>query len=81
MRERPNDSAGPNDDQSPPRRVTSPDPPASSSITNSDDQIVAAKSPRRGLLAALANMTPCDEAFPEIEDLPAEEVDFGFDDD
>jgi hypothetical protein len=30
---------------------------------------------KRGLLAALAAMTPLDEDFPEIADLPAEPVD------
>jgi hypothetical protein len=32
---------------------------------------------KRGLLAALAAMTPLDEDSPEIEDLPAKPVDLG----
>ena len=45
-------------------------------LTKDGDRLILEPPKRRGLLAALAEMTPLEEGdFPEIEDLPAEPFD------
>ena len=45
-------------------------------LTKEGDRLILAPPPKRGLLAALAQMTPLEEGdFPPIEDLPAEPFD------
>jgi len=44
-------------------------------LTKEVDRLILEAAPKRGLLAYLAQMTPLDEDFAPIEDLPAEPVD------
>jgi antitoxin VapB len=45
-------------------------------LTKDGDRLILAPAPKRGLLAALAQMTPIEEGdFPQIADLPAEPFD------
>lgn len=45
-------------------------------MTKDGDRLILESPPKRGLLAALAQMTPLEEGdFPHIEDLPAEPFD------
>jgi antitoxin VapB len=44
-------------------------------MTKEGDRLILEPRPKRGLLAYLRQMTPLDEDFPPIEDLPAEPVD------
>lgn len=45
-------------------------------LSKDGDRLILAPPPKRGLLAALAQMTPLEEAdFPPIEDMPAEPID------
>ena len=44
-------------------------------IRDGERLIIEPRPRKKGLLAALAELEPLDEEFPEIEDLPAEPVD------
>jgi antitoxin VapB len=44
-------------------------------LTKEGDRLILEVAPKKGLLAYLAQMTPLDEDFPPIADLPADPVD------
>jgi antitoxin VapB len=44
-------------------------------LSKEGDRLVLEPAPKKGLLAYLATAEPLDEPFPEIEDLPVDQVD------